>query len=234
MITRVTLIPVQIWSDPIWWQFVSDTLPEMVFASAWTVLVTFFVQLVGIATGTGTNTSPELVISATVRIAINSCLKYGMSDFYNYRGNAVHVLWQKNHSVDDILVFFCLQVYVVYLILILVQIFNKIASVLLYALMCCIYATLFAVVIYFCPRLINLMRPSLQRHRGLAVRLIVATSVCILIFGIHCINYARLVIAPPRKVYWWYQYGSYLTVHGTFGYSKSYLPIAHACICTFF
>ena len=67
MITRIALIPVQIWSDPIWWQFVSDTLPEMVFASAWTVLVTFFVQLVGIATGTGTNTSPELVISATVR-----------------------------------------------------------------------------------------------------------------------------------------------------------------------
>ena len=68
MITRIALIPVQIWSDPIWWQFVSDTLPEMVFASAWTVLVTFFVQLVGIATGTGTNTSPELVISTTVRI----------------------------------------------------------------------------------------------------------------------------------------------------------------------
>ena len=67
MITRITFIPVQIWSDPIWWQFVSDTLPEMVFASAWTVLVTFFVQLVGIATGSGTNTSPELVISATVR-----------------------------------------------------------------------------------------------------------------------------------------------------------------------
>jgi hypothetical protein len=67
MITRIVLIPVQIWSDPIWWQFVSDTFPEMVFASAWTVLVTFFVQLVGIATGTGTNTSPELVISATVR-----------------------------------------------------------------------------------------------------------------------------------------------------------------------
>ena len=67
MICRVTLIPVQIWSDPMWWQFVSDTLPEMVFASAWTVLVTFFVQLVGIATGTGTNTSPGFVISATVR-----------------------------------------------------------------------------------------------------------------------------------------------------------------------
>lgn len=68
MITRVALIPVQIWTDPMWWQFVSDTLPEMVFASAWTVLATFFVQLVGIATGTGTNTSPGLVISATVRL----------------------------------------------------------------------------------------------------------------------------------------------------------------------
>lgn len=67
MVTRVALIPVQIWTDPMWWQFVSDTLPEMVFASAWTVLATFFVQLVGIAMGTGTNTSPGLVISATVR-----------------------------------------------------------------------------------------------------------------------------------------------------------------------
>jgi hypothetical protein len=67
MVARVALIPVQIWSWPIWCQFVGDTLPEMIFASAWTLLVTFFVQLVGIATGTGTNTPPGIVISATVR-----------------------------------------------------------------------------------------------------------------------------------------------------------------------
>ena len=60
-------MPVQIWSGPIWWQFVGDTLPEMIFASAWTLLVTFFVQLVGVATGTRTNTSPGIVIQATVR-----------------------------------------------------------------------------------------------------------------------------------------------------------------------
>jgi hypothetical protein len=101
---------------------------------------------------------------------------------------------------------------VVYLVLIGMQLVNKIASVLLYALMCCIYATLFGVVLYFCPRLISLMRPSLSDHRGLAVRLIVATTVCILIFGIHCVNYARLVIAPPRRVYWWYQYGAFLSL----------------------
>lgn len=68
MVTRVILIPIQIWSDPLWWQFVGDTLPEMVFASAWTLLVTFFVQVVGIATGSGTDTSPSIVISATVSL----------------------------------------------------------------------------------------------------------------------------------------------------------------------
>ena len=54
----------------------SDTFPEMVFASAWTVLVTFFVQLVGIAAGTstGTKTSPEFVISTTVRFWQYTCV----------------------------------------------------------------------------------------------------------------------------------------------------------------
>jgi hypothetical protein len=60
------VMPLQIWADPPWYQFVSDTLPEMIFASAWTLLVTFFIQLVSIATGTGTNTSPGIVIQATV------------------------------------------------------------------------------------------------------------------------------------------------------------------------
>lgn len=66
MLARIIAMPVQIWTDPHWYQFVGDTLPEMIFASAWTLLVTFFVQLVGIATGTGTNASPGIVIQATV------------------------------------------------------------------------------------------------------------------------------------------------------------------------
>lgn len=89
------------------------------------------------------------------------------------------------------------------------QLFDSIASVLLYALMCCIYATLFGVVVYFCPRLITLLRPSLVRHRALAARLVIATVVSIFVFATHAINYARLVVAPPRKVYWWWQYGAY-------------------------
>ena len=67
MVARTIFMPVQIWSWPVWWQFVGDTLPEMIFASAWCLLVTFFVQLVGVATGTGSNTTPGIVIQATVR-----------------------------------------------------------------------------------------------------------------------------------------------------------------------
>jgi hypothetical protein len=66
MVARVTMIPVQIWSYPMWCQFVGDTLPEMLFASAWSLLVTFYIQLVGIAIGIGTNTSPGIVIQTTV------------------------------------------------------------------------------------------------------------------------------------------------------------------------
>ena len=53
-----------------WCQFFGDTFPEMIFASAWSMLVTFFIQLVGIALGTGTNTSPGIVIQATVSAVI--------------------------------------------------------------------------------------------------------------------------------------------------------------------
>ena len=177
-----------------WWQFVGDTLPEMVFASAWTLLVTFFVQLVGIATGTGTNTSPGLVICMTVSAS---------------QVSTTSPLSQSHMFCNNIPFVDMLQAYAVYVILITTQLFNRIASVLLYALMCCIYATLFGVVVYFCPRLLTLMRPNLVNHRGLAVRLFVVTAACIFVFAAHAVNYARLVVAPPRKVYWWWQYGEY-------------------------
>lgn len=163
MFTRVVMIPIQIWTDPIWWQFVGDTMPEMIFASAWTTLVSFIVQLVGIAMGTGTNTSPGIVIQTTA--------------------------------------------YVVYGFLVTVQFWNDVATVLLYALMCCIYAALFGTTVYFCPRLLTLLQPSLVRHRGLAVRIIVVTILCMAVFLAHAIGYARLVVAPPREVYWWWKYG---------------------------
>lgn len=68
MIARIALMPLQVLSFPVFWQFVADTLPEMVYASAWLLLATFVVQLVGIAMGLGTNTAPGTVIETTVGI----------------------------------------------------------------------------------------------------------------------------------------------------------------------
>jgi len=165
MAARILMIPIQIWSDPLWWQFVGDTFPEMLFASAWTTLVQFIVQLVGVAIGTGTNTTPGIVIQTTA--------------------------------------------YVVYVILIVTQVWNHVATVLLYALMCCIYAALLGTVSYYCPKLISLLRPTLDgRNKGVAVRIWLCAIMCVVVFLSHTIGYARLVISPPKNVYWWWKYGA--------------------------
>jgi hypothetical protein len=167
MVTRFIVIPIQIWSDPVWCQFFADTLPEMVFASAWTTLVSFWVQLVGLAAGVGTNTSPSIVIQATA--------------------------------------------YVVYGVLLVTQVWNAVATVLLYALLCCIYAALFGTCAYFCPVLLSLLKPSLalnSHYRGLTARLIVSSTVVMIVFLAHTVGYARLVVAPPVQVQWWWKYGA--------------------------
>lgn len=164
MLARIILMPVQIWAYPIVWQFISDTLPEMIFASAWTLLVSFFVQLVGVASGNGTSTSPGTVIQITA--------------------------------------------YIVYLSLLGAFLFNNVASVLLYALLCCIYAALFGTCVYFCPRLLILLKPSLVRYSGLGVRLAICSLLCIVVFVSHTIGYAVNIVAPPRKIYWWWNYGA--------------------------
>jgi glucan phosphoethanolaminetransferase (alkaline phosphatase superfamily) len=143
----------------------------MTFASAWTLLVCFFVQLVGVALGTGTSTSPTgmLILQTTA--------------------------------------------YVVYLILIATYFWNPVASVLLflYALLCCIYATLFGTTLYVCPRLLMLLQPSLVRHSGLAIRLAACSVMCVLVFGARTFGFVqKVMMAPPQNnvVSWWWQYGA--------------------------
>lgn len=100
------------------------------------------------------------------------------------------------------------QAYSVYILLIGLQLYNYVASVLLYALLCCIYAALLGVVIYFCPRLFSLLQPSMGRSSALSVRLFLCSFLCIFVFAAHTIGYGRRVVAPPRKVYWWWNYGA--------------------------
>jgi glucan phosphoethanolaminetransferase (alkaline phosphatase superfamily) len=139
----------------------------MAFASAYTLLVSFFVQLVGVASGTGTTASPGVVIQLTA--------------------------------------------YVVYVILVVTYFWNNVASVLLYALLCCIYAALFGTSLYFCPRLLQLLQPSLVRHSGLAIRLATCSILCILVFGGRTFGFARKVIvssSSSSNISCWYQYGA--------------------------
>lgn len=98
--------------------------------------------------------------------------------------------------------------YIVYIILVGTFFINPVASVLLYALMCCIYAALFGTVVYFCPRLLFLLKPSLDRYSGLVIRLGICSVLCIIVFVSHSVGYAMNVVAPPYKVYWWWNYGA--------------------------
>ena len=145
----------------------ADTLPEMAFASAWTLLVSFFVDLVGVASGTGTSKSPGVAIQVTA--------------------------------------------YMIYAILLVTYFWNNVASVLLYALLCCIYAALFGTSLYVCPRLLQLLQPSLVRHSGLSIRLATCSVLCILVYGGRTFGFARKVIvssSSQNSISWWWQYGA--------------------------
>lgn len=138
----------------------------MTFASAWTLLVSFFVQLVATAAGTagGSNyTRPGMVIQMVA---------YG-----------------------------------IYLILVFTDIWNNDASVLLYAILCCIYAALFGTLLYFGPRLVTMLQPSLVRRSGLAIRLIACCVICMLVFAATSVDLARQVVAPPNEREMWWKYG---------------------------
>ena len=157
-------MPIHVWKDPLWVQFIADTLPQMAFASAWTLLVSFFVQLVGVAQGTATAAVPGILA-----IQVTAC--------------------------------------VVYAALVITFFFNIIAAVLMYALFCCMYAALFGTTVYFCPKLLTLLRPSLRRHSGLAIRLASCSILCLFVFGCSTVGFARKVVAPPNQILWWWQYG---------------------------
>lgn len=164
LLTRTALIPVEVYATSNYLQLIAETFPEMTFASAWTLLVSFFVQLVGAASGAGTYERPGNILQA---------IAYG-----------------------------------IYVILILTDLWNDHASVLLYAILCCIYAALLGTLLYFGPRLLAILQPSLSRRSGLGIRLIGCTLICMITFGLQSVNLARQVVAPPKERKLWWSYGS--------------------------
>jgi hypothetical protein len=227
MMARTIALPIQIYSNPLWAQLIADTLPVMAYASAWTMLVSFFVRLVGVALGSGTSTTPGTVIQITA--------------------------------------------YCLYSILIGTFFFHHTeAAVLLYSLLCCIYAALLGTSLYFLPRLIFLLYPnwmqwsrstrnlptSTSTNQGqnshpstsipgptlssqsqqqqqqqqrptassssssstttavpkappeLAIRLVICSGVCLFVFAARTINFANKIVSPAHTASWWWQYGA--------------------------
>ena len=184
-------IPIQIYADPLWIQLIMDTFPVMVFATAWTWLVSFFVQLVGVALGithpgrfeipfqsrvNNTITSTSTLNTNTGGLSSEDVLT-GSSLTASRRNTTGNNSMNEGRTEDDspsyhshkkpgiasIDTVIQITAYTIYgVLIILFAIFRKIAAaILIYALLCCIYAVLFGTGLYFCPRLLGLLVPGL-------------------------------------------------------------------------
>lgn len=155
LISRTVLIPVGGIVESVYWKFVAKTFPEMTFASAWTLLVSFLVQLVGTASGTGIYTQPSLMIQV---------IAYG-----------------------------------IYLVLTLVSLHAHGAFVSVYAILCFIYVILFGSLLYFGPRLVSILYPSLLRRSSLALRLVCCCIICLLVFATKAVELAQKIFKQPNE-----------------------------------
>jgi len=61
-LSRTALLPVEFFAGSAYWRMLAETFPQMSFASAWTLFVSFLAQLVDTALGTGIYTQPRLMI----------------------------------------------------------------------------------------------------------------------------------------------------------------------------
>ncbi len=203
MASRTIAIPIQIYSDPLWVQLIADTFPVMAFATTWMWLVSFFVQLVGVALGTNINTNLGSAGAATSGS--------GGGPNPSSSSNA----YRPVPTIDTVIQ---ITAYGLYAFLIVsFTIFRRIAAaVLLYALLCCVYAGLLGMGMYFCPRLLALLLPALggKWKSPLALRLFACSSVCLLVFAAETYGFARKVVQSTVPTshkgngpYWWFQYG---------------------------
>lgn len=163
LLSRLIFIPIQNVANGEMIQLVAETLPQLMFASAWALLVAFFVNLVGTASGGVSSNKPSLVI---------------------------HI-----------------AVYLMYIVLVIWYWWNDAAAVLLYALLCILYASLFGTLVYFGPKLVALLQPSLERQSGLSVRLIIVCCMGVTIFLVHAVLLARTVVSPSVETHVWMTFG---------------------------
>lgn len=139
------------------------TLPNLVFVSAFSLLVLFYAQLAGTASSGGPR-GLSLIL-----------LRPG----YFRNGN--------------------IFVYVIYAVLLLLTIIypgklsQDIFKSVLWVILSILYFTLLTLLAYFGPVLVGLLRPSLEKRSGLAIRLIAMCILCFFIFLSRAITFAFAV-----------------------------------------
>jgi hypothetical protein len=216
MVSRTIAIPIQIYSDPLWVQLIADTFPVMAYATAWMWLVSFFVQLVGVALGTNPNPNigGEGIITSSSGGRGSGGDNIGGNNNNTTTTNNINT-YKPVATIDTVIQ---ITAYTVYALLIITfTVFRRIAAaVLLYALLCCVYATLLGTGLYFCPRLLGLLLPGLGSGSGsgssdsspsstsstatkyykdpLAIRLGLCTIICLLVFAARTFCFARKVV----------------------------------------
>jgi hypothetical protein len=123
-------------------EIMADSLPLVAFGATWAWLVNFFVQLVVTASGSYSPTTTDTTNASED--------DKGMSLTTALQGTAYGV-------------YSCLLVsYFLY---------HEAAAVLLYALLCCVFAALMGTWVFVCPKLIVLLQPLEDFRKLLAVRL---------------------------------------------------------------
>lgn len=117
-------------------------------------------------------------------------------------------------TIDTVIQITAYSVYA--LLIVSFTIFRRIAAaVLIYALLCCVYATLLGMGLYFCPRLLGLLGVGgVRSDSPLFLRLVVCSSVSLLVFAAQTFCFAKKVVqSGPTShkgggPYWWFQYGA--------------------------
>jgi hypothetical protein len=165
LLSRIIFIPIQNVWDGEMIQLVAETLPQLMFASAWALLVSFFSNLVATASGGVSSNKPSLLID--------------------------------------------IAVYLMYIVLVVWYWWNDAAAVLLYALLCIVFAGLFGSLAFFGPKLLALLQPSLERQSGLSIRLITCCTVGVLVFLLQAISLALTVVSTTAVIHFWVTEGCF-------------------------
>jgi len=139
------------------------TLPFLIFASAFSLLVLFYAQLAGTASSGGP------------------------------RGLSLILLRPGYFRNGNIFFYF---VYFILLLLTLIypgKLSQNIFQSVLWVILSVLYFTLLALLVYFGPVLVGLLRPSLEKRSGLAIRLIAMSILCCLVFLSRAISFGLAV-----------------------------------------